>query len=159
MRMNLNNILIPTRVATSGMTVEDVFIECVRAHVQAIPYCNALGGVTGRVTLKNVMQLSCLPEYMVELAHILSDGFSCLQDAELKVKEVLNKPIEPYVQAPPHFIKSTAPTVKALAMMEQRDTSYLFVVDNGEYKGIITIQGIAQKMLETDAPSLRTRAA
>jgi CBS domain containing-hemolysin-like protein len=150
MRMNLNNTLIPTQVATSGMTVRDVYTECVRAHVQAIPYCNALGEVTGRVTLKNVMKLACLPEYMVELAHILDNGLSCQQDIELKVKEMLTKPIEPFVQAPPPFIKSTAPTVKALAMMEQRDTSYLFVVDNGEYKGIITIQGIAQKMLVID---------
>jgi CBS domain containing-hemolysin-like protein len=151
MQMNLDNTLIYARVATSGMTVRDVYTECVRAHVQAIPYCNALGEITGRVTLKNVLKLSCLPEYMVELAHILDDGLSCQQDTELKVKEVLNTPIEPYVQTPPPFIKSTAPIVKALALMEQRDTSYLFVVDKGEYKGIITIQGIAQKMLETEA--------
>jgi CBS domain containing-hemolysin-like protein len=150
MRMNLNNTLIPARVATSGMTVRDVYTECIRAHVQAIPYCNALGEITGRVTLKNVLKLSCLPEYMVELAHILDDDLSCQQDTELKVKEMLNTPIEPYVQTAPPFIKSTTPMVKALTMMEQRDTSYLFVVDNGQYKGIITIQGIAKKMLETE---------
>ncbi len=132
------------------MSVRDVFQECVRSQVQAIPYCNALGEITGRITLKNIMKLSCLPEYMVELAHILDDRLSCLQDAEAKVKEVLDKPVEPYVQESPPSISSSAPTVKALAMMEQRDTSYLFVVDDDEYKGVITMQGIAKKMLELD---------
>jgi CBS domain-containing protein len=30
--------------------------------------------------------------------------------------------------------------------MEQNDTSYLFVVDEGKYRGIVTIQGLARTL-------------
>lgn len=39
---------------------------------------------------------------------------------------------------------SDAPLIKALALMEQNDTSYLFVVDSGEYQGAVTIQSLAR---------------
>jgi hypothetical protein len=35
--------------------------------------------------------------------------------------------------------------------MEKHDTSYIFVVDEGVYRGTITIQGIAASMSELDA--------
>jgi CBS domain-containing protein len=52
------------------------------------------------------------------------------------------------------WIGSAEPAIKALAIMEKNDTSYLFVVDDGEYQGIVTIQGIAAKMSEMYAESL-----
>ena len=148
--MKLRNILAPTAVAKAGMTVRDVFAECGRLHIQALPFCNERGEVTGRVTLKSIMKFSCLPEYMVELAHMLSDQLSCLEDAEAKAREVLSNPIEPYVLPPHVAITSDAPVIKALAVMERNDTSYVFVIDEGRYKGIITIQGIAARMSQLD---------
>ena len=42
-----------------------------------------------------------------------------------------------------------APAVKALALMEQFDTPYLFVVDDNEHcLGVVTSMGIAEKLLE-----------
>lgn len=148
--MKLENIIVRTGVARPGMTVREVFLECVRHHVQALPFCDESGHIVGRVTLKNIMKFSCLPEYMVELAHLLGNQLSCLENAEAKVKEVLCKPIEPYVLEPHASIGSGAPPVKAMAIMEKYDTSYVFVVDDGEYKGIVTIQGIAERMAELD---------
>lgn len=146
--MNLSTILIPTRVAKSGLIVQEVFAECIRLHIPALPFCDDKNRVTGRVTLKNILKTSCLPEYMVELAQVLGDQLSCMQDVEAKAKQLLGNPVEPYVQDSYLKISSNSSGIKALAMMEQADTSYIFVIDDGEYKGIVTIQGLA-KMLSS----------
>jgi len=104
--MKLKQILMPTKVATYGMTVREVFAECGRANIPALPFCTKSGRIAGRVTLKNIMKCSCLPDY--------------------------------------------APAIKALAIMEQNDTSYLFVVDDGQYQGAVTIQCLAKMLIRLD---------
>jgi CBS-domain-containing membrane protein len=146
--MEIENILIPTDTIRPGMLVRDLFLECGRAQVQSLPFMDAEGRLAGRITLKNVLRVSCLPEYMVEMAPLLGPQMSCVENAEAKAREILCTPVEPYVQRMPKTIASSAPLIKALAFMEKNDTSYIFVVDDGEYKGIITIQGIAAAMSE-----------
>jgi CBS domain containing-hemolysin-like protein len=142
--MKLKQVLIPTKVATTGMTVREVFAECCRVHIPALPMCTKSGRIAGRVTLKNILKLSCLPEYIVESARILGEEMSCMEDIEAKAKQLLCVPVDPYVQEPALFLSSDAPAIKALAMMEQNDTSYLFVVDDGQYQGAVTIQCLAK---------------
>jgi CBS domain-containing protein len=144
--MKLKQILIPTRVATASMMVREVFMECGRANIPALPFCTKSGRIAGRVTLKNILKISCLPDYMVESARILGEEMSCMEDVESKAKRLLNTPVDPYVQEPTLSLSSDAPVIKALALMEQNDTSYLFVVDDGQYQGVVTIQCLA-KML------------
>ncbi|MES9898473.1 MAG: CBS domain-containing protein [Sedimenticola sp.] len=146
--MLVKNCIIETGVVRSGMLVRDVFAECGRTHVQALPVLNKEGKITGRVTLKSIMKFSCLPEYMVELAPLLGGFLSCVENAEEKVNQVLCSQVDSYVLKASISIDSDAPAIKALAMMEKSDTSYLFVVDEGQYLGIITIQGIAERMSE-----------
>ncbi len=146
--MLVKNCIIETGVVRSGMLVRDVFAECGRTHVQALPVLNNEGKITGRVTLKSIMKFSCLPEYMVELAPLLGGFLSCVENAEEKVNQVLCSQVDSYVLKASISIDSDAPAIKALAMMEKSDTSYLFVVDEGQYLGIITIQGIAERMSE-----------
>jgi len=38
--------------------------------------------------------------------------------------------------------------LKAIALMERYDTTYLFIVDDGEYKGVVNVLGIARRMLD-----------
>jgi CBS domain-containing protein len=52
------------------------------------------------------------------------------------------------VQDPALTLSSEAPIIKALALMEQNDTSYLFVVDDGQYRGAVTIQCLAKVLNE-----------
>jgi len=144
--MKLKRILIPTKVAHQGMTVREVFTECGRANIPALPFCTKSGRITGRVTLKNILKISCLPDYMVESARILGEEMSCMEDVEAKAKRLLDTPVDSYVQEPALSLSSEAPIIKALALMEQNDTSYLFVVDDGEYQAAVTIQCLA-KML------------
>jgi len=148
--MNLEQILIPTRVAKPGMNVSEVFAECIRVNIPGIPFCDDQGRISGRVTLKNILKKACLPEYMVELARILGDQLSCMEDMEAKAEQLMNNPVTPYVLEPHISLTSDSPPVKALALMEQNDTSYIFVVDEGRYKGVITIQGLARLLAQLD---------
>ena len=146
--VTIENVLTKTAVIEPGRSVKELFLECGRAQVQALPYRDKQGKLSGRITLKNVLRVSCLPEYMVDLASMLGPQLSCVDSAEAKAREILSNPVEPYIQPLPKTIDSAAPLIKALAFMEKNDTSYIFVVDDGEYRGIITIQGIAHKMTE-----------
>jgi CBS domain-containing protein len=148
--MSLEQILIPTKVAKPGMMVSEVFTECIRANIPGIPFCDAQGHITGRVTLKNILKKACLPEYMVELARVLGDQLSCMEDMEAMAKQLMHNPVDPYILEPHISLTSDAPAVKALALMEQSDTSYIFVVDEGQYKGVITIQGLARMLTQLD---------
>ncbi len=150
MSMDLQGVLIPTIVIRPGMKVRDVFTECGKLHVHALPYYNDKGVLSGRLTLKNIMKFSCLPEHMIELAHLLGNQMSCIENAEEKAREIICNPIEPYVRKLSETISSKEPLIKALAVMERNETSYIFVVDEGEYKGQVTIQGIAQVMSNLD---------
>ena len=146
--MTVDSVMIPTETAHAGMAVRELFDICGRDHVQALPFTDAEGRITGRVTLKNILRVSCLPEYIVAMAPVLHSKLSCVESAEDKAREIICNPIEPYVQGPHQSISSDAPLIKALALMEKEDTSYIFVVDEGAFKGVITIQGIAAKMSE-----------
>ena len=149
--MKLKQILIPTKVAHHDMMVREVFTECGRANIPALPFCTRSGRITGRVTLKNILKISCLPDYMVDSARILGEEMSCMEDVEAKAKRLLDTPVDPYVQEEPALsLSSDAPVIKALAMMEQNDTSYLFVVDDGQYRGAVTIQAIAKMFSRLD---------
>jgi CBS domain-containing protein len=146
--MAVASVMISTGTAHPGMTVRDLFDLCGRDHVQALPFVDAQGRIAGRVTLKNILRVSCLPDYVVEMAPLLTSKLSCVESAEKKAREIIGNPIEPYVQRPHQGISSSAPLIKALALMEKSDTSYIFVVDEGVYRGVITIQGIAARMSE-----------
>jgi hypothetical protein len=149
--MEVRSVMIETDVAHFGMLVREFFKACGRAHIQALPYVGKDGRATGRVTLKNVLRLSCLPQYVVDLAPMLNPRMSCVEHAEDKAREILCCPIEPFVQGLHETIPSDAPLIKALALMEKHDTSYIFVVDDDVYRGTITIQGIAASMSELAA--------
>jgi predicted transcriptional regulator len=146
--MKLEQILIPTKVARVGMTVKEAILECIERNVPAIPFCDEQGNITGRVTLKNVLKSSCLPEYMVELAPVLGDQLACMDDVEAKAKELFSHTVEPYVLDSFMSVHSGASPVKALAMMEMKDTSYVFVIDDGRYKGVVTIRCLAQLLAQ-----------
>jgi len=145
--MKLKQIFIPTKVASHDTTVRQVFAECARANLPALPFCTKSGRIIGRVTLKNILKITCLPDYMVESARILGEEMSCMEDIETKAAQLLDVPVDAYMQEQPALsLSSEAPVIKALAMMEQNDTSYLFVVDDGQYQGAVTIQRLAREL-------------
>ena len=145
-----DDLLIVTRVARSGMLVRDVFRECLSARVQSLPYRDEAGRIAGRVTLKHIANRSIVPEYVVQLALVVGDRLSTFEDMERRLPDMFGHPVEDYVQEPHASIPSATQLMKALAVMEHYDTSYLFVIDDGVYRGTITIQGIAAWMARFD---------
>lgn len=148
--MNVKTVLISTKVAKSGMTVREVFEECLRANTPSLPFCDASGHITGRVTLKNILTRSCLPEFIVELAMVLGEQLSHMQNMGAETRELLDSLAESYILEPHLSLTSDSTAIKALAMMEQNDTSYIFVVDEGCYLGVVTIHGLASALTDFD---------
>ena len=145
-----DDLLIVPRVAQPGMLVRDVFRECLSARVQSLPFQDEAGRITGRVTLKYIANRSIVPEYVAQLALVVGDRLSTFEEMERRLPEVFDHPVEDYVQEPHASIPSDTQLMKALAIMEHYDTSYLFVIDEGAYRGTITIQGIAAWMARFD---------
>ncbi len=151
--MNVAQVLIPTKVAKAGMSVREVFKECSEANTPGLPFCDDNGLITGRITVKNILKRSCLPEYLVVMAKVLGEQISNVQDMEAVAKRLLNDRAELYFQAPHISLTSASSAIKALAMMEHNDTSYIFVVDEGQYKGVVTIHCLADKLAHYVHPS------
>ena len=148
--MKLKNILIPTAIATPGMLVKDVFTECVRAQVPAIPFRDENGELTGRVSIRHTMKCTCLPDFMVEMAHVLGNQLSCVEDPEGKAMEVLCHTVDEYVLPSMYSLITDTTVIKALAIMEKHNSSYVFIVDDGIYKGVVTSLAIARRMVALD---------
>ena len=148
-----DDLLVVTLVARPGMRVRDVFRECLAAHVQALPYCDESGRITGRVTLKHVVNSEVVPAHVAALAHVVGDRHATFERLERRLPEIFGHRVEDYVQEPHPSIGPEAQLMKALAMMEYHDTSYLFVTDAGTYRGTLTIQGIAAWMVHFEEAS------
>ncbi len=148
--MNVKPLMISTKVATKGMLVKQFFLACSEVAVPAIPVCNRQGQMVGELSLQHIIKMSCLPDYMVELSSVLGEQLSCLQNVEAKASQVLANPVDAYIAPVPEVISSNSPVMKALAIMERNKTSYLFIVDNGKYQGVVTVQAIVNWILTMD---------
>jgi len=149
--MNVKQVMIETKMARAGMTVREVFAECARANTPALPFSDASGQINGRVTLKNILKRSCLPDYVVETARVLGEQLSHMRDMCSDARELLEQPIDDFVQPPHLALSSDSTAIKALAMMEMADTSYIFVIDEGRYQGVVTIHRLADTLADIDA--------
>ena len=105
--MDLKSITVPTGVARAGMTVRQVFEECIRAHTPGLPFCDDRGLVTGRVTLKYILKRQYLPEHLVEMARVLGEHVSDVEDMELLAKQLFENRIDSYIQRPHASLTST----------------------------------------------------
>ena len=148
--MNLKSVLVPTEVARAGMTVRQVFEECLRAHTPGLPFCDEHGLVTGRVTLKYILKRQYLPEHLIEMARVLGEEVSDVEDMELLAKQLFDNRIDSYIQRPHASLTSASSIIKALALMEKLDTGYLFVIDEGQYVGVVTLQILSKAILHYD---------
>lgn len=151
--MDLKSITVATGVARAGMTVRQIFEECIRAHTPGLPFCDDHGLVTGRVTLKYILKRQYLPEHLVAMARVLGEHESDVEDMELLAKQLFENRIDSYLQRPHASLTSASSIVKALALMEKLDTGYLFVIDEGQYTGVVTLQILSKAILQHDNSS------
>lgn len=145
--MHLTDIMIPTGVARSGMTVAKFFRECVGHNVPGIPYCDADKKVIGRVSIRHILEMTCIPEHVVRGAHMLGDTIAGVDIADEKILSVLELPVDDFVLDQVYSVGPTSPIVKALSLMEHYNTGCIFVLEDEAYRGIVTRMGIARLML------------
>jgi CBS domain-containing protein len=148
--MDLKSITVPTEVAKAGMTVRQVFEECTRVNSPGLPFCDEQGLVSGRVTLRHILKRHCLPEHLVEMAKVLGEQTSGVRDMEMLAEQLLDNRIDSCTQRPHASLTSASSVIKALALMEKLDTSYLFVIDEGQYMGLVTLQSLSKTILHYD---------
>jgi CBS domain-containing protein len=84
---------------------------------------------------------------MVHGAHLLGNLIEGLRIPDEMIRTIFAMPVDEFVIRAPAIIDSGAPLVKILAVMEQNNTSYVFVVDDGTYRGIITRMFCVKAML------------
>lgn len=148
--MELKDLIIPTALARPGMAVREVIAECVRANVPGIPFMDAQGRITGKASIRHILKETCIPDFMIRHSHLLGDQIHHLNITRERLHQLLAYDIDPFVLPQMAVANASTPIAKALAIMEDQDTTYLFVVDQGEYRGVISVMGIGQMMLEPD---------
>jgi CBS-domain-containing membrane protein len=147
--MELMRFVVPTAVAAPGMTVRELFRECVRADVPGIPFCDADGRFTGKASIRHVLKESCIPHFLVHNARLLGDQLESLKIPEVKARRMLELEVDTFILPDLPTITPASPIAKALAIMENHDTTYVFVIDaDGRYHGTISIMKVADRILE-----------
>jgi predicted transcriptional regulator len=146
--MKIDNMVMSTCAADAQMTVGEAFEECMRHQVPGLPFRNKGGLITGKVSIRDILKNTLLPEYLVAHAHLMGDRLDRLNIPELKAKHILTVPVRHFVLSDYASIDSDAPVIKAIAVMEHYKTGYIFVIDGQEYKGTVTYLAIARRILE-----------
>ncbi len=145
--MKLEKLMIPTGVMRAGMTVGDLFRECAERHVPGLPFVDANDRVVGRVSLRDVLKRTCIPPFVLKAAHMLGDELPNVNIPEVQVRSLLTRPVEEFVLEHLAHLSSRSAVLKALALMELHNTSYLFLIDNDTYLGVVTRMTVVRRML------------
>jgi len=147
--MNLTQFAVPTAIAVPGMTVRELFAECVQADVPGLPFQAASGEFVGKASIRHVLRKVCIPHAMIEHARLLGDSIEALRFPEIREQWLLDLTIDDYVLSDFAAITPASSLAKALALMESHDTSYLFVIDaKHHYHGTLSIVSLARRLLD-----------
>jgi len=144
----LAEIILHTPVATPGMVVADTFSLIAQHRLPGIPFMDRNGKLAGRVSVKHVLATSCIAKDVLNHAHLLGDFLDSLRIPPQRLQEIMQMPIEPFIIPALPSISSYSPFIKALALMEQYNSSYIFVIDDDKYQGMITLEDLARFVLE-----------
>ena len=146
--MKLHHLAVMTGVMRKGMTLRDFFEEAARCNVPGLPFVGDDDRIKGRVSVRDVYKHIAVPDYVVGLADAMGDRTDRLDLSERKVLEAFARPVEDYVLENIPTVSPSSTIVKALAIMEAHNTHYIFLIQNGNYEGVVTRMVIANRMLE-----------
>ena len=145
--MKLEHLAITTGTMRRGMSLRDFFEECVRCNVPGLPYIDDKGGVVGRISIRDVYKHLAIPDHLIKVAHVLGDRTDKIDLPEMRVMEAMTWPVETYLLENIPSVSPRSSIVKALAIMEMFNTSYVFLIEDEEYQGVVTRMVIAKRML------------
>ena len=128
--------------------MRDFFKEAVRCNVPGLPYVDDRDRIVGRISIRDVYKHIAVPDSILRLADAMGDQTDRLDLPEMKVLEALNMPVEDCLLGNIPSVSPSSAIVKALALMEVHNTSYIFLIEDGVYKGVVTRMVVAKRMLE-----------
>jgi len=146
--MKLEHICIPTQKMKKGMILKDFFEEVAAKRVPGLPYTNEEGEIIGRISLRDVYKKMAVPDNLLRFADALGDNTDNLDMSEIKVMEMMDVPVETYLLENIQTVSPKSSIVKALSLMERHNTSYLFLMEEDKYLGVISRMVIALRMLQ-----------
>lgn len=145
--MKIKQISIATLVARPGMLLGEVMKECVEKDVPGIPYQDASGKIAGRFSVRHMFLLCCIPEDIIKGAHLLGDDIEHLDFPVIRAEELMAKRVDDFIFPDTIQLSPNFQAIKALAIMEQFNTEYLFVTEGDDYQGVVTRMSIAKAIL------------
>ena len=145
--MKIKHISIPTKVARPGMTVGEVMQECVDKGVPGIPFVDGEGNISGRFSVRHMFLLCCIPDDIIHGAHLLGDDIEHLDFPNIKADELMAQSVDDYIFPDAVRLSPNFQAIKALAIMEQYGTEYLFVTEGDDYQGVVTRLSIARAVV------------
>lgn len=146
--MKLERLAVMTEVMRKGMTLRDFFEEAGRCNVPGLPYVNENDQIVGRISVRDVYKHLAVPDSVLLLVDAMGDQTDRLDLSERKILQALALPVETRLLGNIPSVSPYSSIVKALAIMEAYNTHYIFLIEDGEYKGVVTRMVIANRMLE-----------
>jgi CBS domain-containing protein len=146
--MRLEDVMIPTQVARPGTSFEHALRACVERNVPGIPFVDARGRIVGRFSLRHAFRMACISHSGLQGGRLLGDDLDFFRNSPRLVAEVMGEAVEEYILQDSLLMKRDDPIGEALQKMEDYNTSYLFLLEDGRYLGVITRVGLAKLVLK-----------
>jgi CBS domain-containing protein len=148
--MKLERLATMTGFMRHGMTLRDFFQETVRCNVPGLPFVDENDQIVGRISIRDVYKSIAVPDSLLRIADAMGDGeqISKLDLPEIEVLKTMASPVENYLLEKIPAVSPRSSVVKALALMEVHNSSYIFLIEDGKYEGVVTRMIIAERMLE-----------
>ena len=156
--MKLHRMAIMTEYMRHGMTVRDFFEEAVRCNVPGLPFVDEQDRIVGRISIREIYKCIAVPDSYLTVADAIGDQTNNLDLPEIRVREAMATPVEKYVLENIPSVSPRSSSVKALSIMELHNTSYIFLIEDGKYEGVVTRMVIAKRMLESFKDKERSEA-
>jgi len=146
--MKLEHLAVMTGFMRKGMTMRDFFEEAVRCNVPGLPFVDDRDQIVGRISIRDVYKYIAVPDYLLTVADVMGDQTDRLDLPQMEVMHAMALPVETCLLENIPTVSPRSSVVKALALMEVHNTSYIFLIENGVYNGVVTRMVIAKRMLE-----------
>jgi predicted transcriptional regulator len=146
--MKLDQLAVMTSVMCKGMTLREFFEEVARCNVPGLPYVDEQNRIAGRISVREVYRQIAVPDSYIRVANAMGDQTDRLDLSERKILKAFALPVESYLLENIPTVSPYSSIVKALTLMEAHNTHYIFLIEDGEYRGVVTRMVIANRMLE-----------
>jgi len=146
--LKLLKAIIETPVAHPAMLVGEALRICVDKGVPGIPYAVESGRIAGRFSVRDTFRITSIPDDMIKGAHLIGHQALHLELSKDHFDTVFQSPVDDQILPDIACLSSSAQITKAMALMEKSNSSYLFVIDDGQYLGVVTRLGLTRILLD-----------